>query len=118
LRFFLCLDFIQRCVEVYQVLYEQASVERNEVMLYICRMVWVELVLKKMVDWRTIKQAKNIMIPEEQDIPRGVLRFPHGGLNLLRPPIGQDAEEDDTEASEEDNDSDGTRPTRAHAMPG
>jgi hypothetical protein len=71
LRFCLCLDFTQRCVEVYQVLYGQASVERNEVMLYICRMVWVELVLKKTVDWRTIKQAKNIMIPEEQDTKEG-----------------------------------------------
>jgi hypothetical protein len=58
-------------LEVYQVLYGQASVERNEVMLYICRMVWVELVLKKTVDWRTIKQAKNIMIPEEQDTKEG-----------------------------------------------
>jgi hypothetical protein len=51
-------------------------------------MVWAELVLKKTVDWRTIKQAKNITILEEQDIPRRTLRFPHGGLNLLRPPIG------------------------------
>jgi hypothetical protein len=118
LRFCLCPDFTQRCVEVYQVLYGQARVERNEVMLYICRMVWAELVLKKTVDWCTIKQAKNIMIPEEQDIPRGVLRFLHGGLNLLRPPVGQDAEEDDTEASEEDNNSDGTRTNRAHVAPG
>jgi hypothetical protein len=55
LRFCLCPDFTQRCVEVYQVLYGQASIERNKVMLYICRMVWAELVLKKMVDWRTIK---------------------------------------------------------------
>jgi hypothetical protein len=87
-------------------------------MLYICRMDWAELVLKKRVDWLTIKQAKNITIPEEQDIPRGVLRFLHGGLNLLRPPVGQDAEEDDTEASEEDNNSDGTRTNRAHVAPG
>jgi hypothetical protein len=89
LRFYLCPDFTQQCVEVYQVLYGQASVERNEVMLYICRMVWTELVLKKTVDWCTIKQAKNITIPEEQDIPRGVLRFPHGGLNLLRPQLAR-----------------------------
>jgi hypothetical protein len=88
LRFCLCPDFTQRCVEVYQVLYKQAKIKRNDVMLYICRMVWVELVLKKTVDWRTTKQAKNITIPEEQDIPRGVLRFLHGSLNLLRPPVG------------------------------
>jgi hypothetical protein len=75
-------------------------------------------VLKKMVDWHTIKQAKNITILQEQDIPRGVLRFAHGGLNLLRPPVGQDAEEDDKEASKQDNDSDGTRPNRAHAALG
>jgi hypothetical protein len=101
-----------------QVLYGQANVEKNEVMLYICRMVWTELVLKKMVDWRTIKQAKNITMPEEQDRPRRVLMFPHSGLNLLRPPVGQDIEEDDPEASEEDNDSDGTHPTRKHQTPG
>jgi hypothetical protein len=117
LKFCLCPDFTQRCVEVYQVLYGQASVERNEVMLYICCMVWAELVLKKTVDWRTIKQAY-ISILEEQDIPRGVLRFPHGGLNLLRPPVGQDAEEDDTEAFEEDNNSDGTHTNRAHVVLG
>jgi hypothetical protein len=39
-------------------------------------------------------------------------------LNLLRPPVGQDAEEDDIEASEEDNDFDGTRTNRAHATLG
>jgi hypothetical protein len=39
-------------------------------------------------------------------------------LNLLRPPFGQDAEEDDIEAFEEDNDSDGTYPTRAQAALG
>jgi hypothetical protein len=76
LRFCLCPDFTQRCVEVYQVLYGQASIERNEVMLYICRMVWAELVLKKTMDWHTIKQAKNITIPEEQDIPRGASGSP------------------------------------------
>ena len=58
LRFCSCPDFTQRCIEVYQVLYGRANVERNEIMLYICQMVWVEVVLKKKVDWRTIKQAK------------------------------------------------------------
>ena len=87
-------------------------------MLYICYMVWAKLVLKKMVDWCTIKQAKNITILEVQDIPRRALKFPHGGLNLLRFPVGQDAKVDDTEAFEEDNDFDGIRPTGAHKAPG
>jgi hypothetical protein len=53
LRFCSCPDFTQQCIEVYQVLYGHANVERNEVVLYICRMVWAEVVLKKKVDWRT-----------------------------------------------------------------
>jgi hypothetical protein len=59
-------------------------VDRNEVVFYICRMVWAEVVLKKKVDWRTIKQAKNIMMPEEPNILTGVLRFLHEGLNLIK----------------------------------
>jgi hypothetical protein len=46
---------------------------------------------------------------EEQDIPMGVLKFPHGGLNLSKGLMGKEKEEDNTEDSEEDNDSDGTR---------
>jgi hypothetical protein len=68
------------------------------------------VVLKKKVDWRTIKQAKNIMMPKEQDIPTGLHRFPHGGLNLTKGPIGKEEDEDETKESEMDNDSDGTRP--------
>jgi hypothetical protein len=51
-------------------------------------MVWAEVVLKEKVDWNTIKQAKNITMPEEPDIPTGVLRFPHGGLNLTKVIVG------------------------------
>jgi hypothetical protein len=114
LRFYSCPDFTQRCIEVYQVLYGRANVDRNEVTFYICRMVWAEVVLKKKVDWRTIKQAKNITMLKEQDIPTGVLRFPHGGLNLIKGLMGKEEEEDDTEESEEDNDSDGTRPYKVN----
>jgi endo-1,4-beta-D-glucanase Y len=39
LRFCSCLDFIPQCIEVYQVLYGHANMERNEVVLYICQMV-------------------------------------------------------------------------------
>jgi hypothetical protein len=93
-------------------------VERNEIVFYIFRMVWAEVVLKKKVDWRTIKQAKNITMPEEQDIPMGMLGFFHGGLNLSKGPIGKVEEEDDTEESEEDNDSNGTRATKVNTTPG
>jgi hypothetical protein len=93
-------------------------VERNEVVLYVCQMVWAKVVLKKKVDLPTIKQAKNIMMPKEQDIPTEVLRFPHGGLNISKGLIGKVEEEDDTEETEEDNDSNGTRPTKVNTAPG
>jgi hypothetical protein len=69
--------------------------ERNEVVFHICQMVWAEVVLKNKADWCIIKQAKNIMMPEEKDIPTGVLRFPHGGLNLSKGPISKEEVEDD-----------------------
>jgi hypothetical protein len=50
LKFCSCPDFIQQCIEVYQVLYGRANVERNEVVFYICQMVWAKVVLKKKVD--------------------------------------------------------------------
>jgi hypothetical protein len=77
-----CLNpkFTPRCIEVYQVLYDQDIVHRNEASLTICRMVWVELKLGKLVDWTTLKAAPGIHIPTEQDIPRGVLNFPGGGF--------------------------------------
>jgi hypothetical protein len=93
-------------------------VDRNEVVLYIFRMVWAEVVLKKKVDWHTIKQAKNITIPKQPDIPTGVLKFPHGRLNLTNVIVGKEEEKDNTEESEEDNDSDGTRPNKVNTAPG
>jgi hypothetical protein len=66
------------------------------------------MVLKKKVDWRTIKQAKNIIMPKEQDIPRRMLRFPNGGLILSRGQIRKEEEENNTKKFEEDNDFDGT----------
>jgi hypothetical protein len=74
--------------------------------------------VKKKVDWCTIKQGKNITMLEEQDIPTGVLKFPYGGLNLLKGPIDNEEEDDNMEESKEDNDSDGTRPTKVNTMPG
>jgi hypothetical protein len=81
-------------------------------------MVWAEVVLKEKVDWNTIKQAKNITMPEEPDIPTGVLRFPHGGLNLTKVIVGKEEEEDNTWDFEEDNDSDGTRLHKVNTAPG
>jgi hypothetical protein len=104
-----CLDaeFKQRCIEVYQVLYNHEFVHRNEASLTICRMVWAELKLGKMVDWRTLKAAPSIYIPIEQDIPRGVLKFPGGGLSIRRTQV-EKPNEYETSDSDPDSDSDGS----------
>jgi hypothetical protein len=81
-----CRDekFKQRCIEVYQVLYNHGTMHRNEASLTICRMVWAKLKLEKVVDWKTLKAAPGIHIPTERDIPRGVLKFPERGLSIRR----------------------------------
>jgi hypothetical protein len=81
-------------------------------------MVWAKVILKKKVDWCTIKQAKIITMPEEQDIPTRVFRSLYKRLNLSKGPISQEEEEDDTEEFKEDIDSDGTRLTKMNTAPG
>ena len=76
------------------------------------------MVLKMKVDWHTIKQAKNITMLKEQDIPTGVLRFLHRGLNLSKGLLSKEEEENDTKESGEDNDFDGTRLTKVNIVPG
>jgi hypothetical protein len=36
------------------------------------------------VDWTILKAAPSIHIPTKRDIPRGVLKFPGGGLSVKR----------------------------------
>lgn len=80
--------------------------ERNEALLFICQMVWAKLVLKKVVNWHTIKHVKNTTISKIQDIPRAVFISLDGGLNPLREKFGNKEENDDLEESKEDNDFD------------
>jgi len=106
-------DFVQRCVELWQVFYRTAFVERNEVTLQIARGAYVEVVLKKEVDWTTIKESLYVQRPKVGLIPRGVLKFPEGGLGPIRSdPHNKDTVTPHTDESEEDNDSDGTRAPR------
>jgi hypothetical protein len=108
-----CLDaeFKQRCIEVYQVLYNHEFVHRNEASLTICRMVWAKLKLGKMVDWKTLKAAPGIHIPTERDIPRGVLKFPGGGLSIRRNQV-EKPEDYKTSDFDPDSDSDGSQPLK------
>jgi hypothetical protein len=78
--------------------------------------VWVELKLGKMVDWRTLKAAPGIHIPTERDIPRGVLKFPGGGLSIRRTQV-EKPDEYETSDSDPDNDSDGSQPLKLSNNP-
>ena len=108
-----CLNgaFVERCIEVYQFLYKLKHVERNEAPLFICRMVYAEVILHKVVDWTTIKFVKSITMPTERDIPRQRI-FPDGGLGRIMKVKPSDREYE-TDESEPDSDSDGTRTRRA-----
>jgi hypothetical protein len=116
LRYCLDKEFKQRCIEVYQVLYNHGTVQRNEVSLTICRMVWAELKLGKMVDWRTLKAAPGIHIPTERDISRGELKFPGGGLSIRRTQV-EKADPYETSNSSPDSDSDGSQSSKLSNNP-
>ena len=107
-----CLNgaFVDRCIEVYQFLYNQKYVERNEAPLFICRMVYAEVVLHKVVDWTTIKFVKSITMPTERDIPRR-RTFPDGGLGRALK-VKPSNREYMTDESEPDSDSDGAHGRR------
>jgi hypothetical protein len=70
-------------------------------------MVWAEMKLGKMVDWRTLKAAPGIHIPTERDISRGVLKFPRGGLSIKRTQV-EKPKDYETSDSDRDRDSDGS----------
>ena len=107
-----CLNgaFVERCIEVYQFLYKSEHVDRNEAPLFICRMVYAEVVLHKVVDWTTIKFAKRITMPTERDIPRQ-RTFPNGGLGRVLK-VKPSNREYETDESAPDSDSDGARGPR------
>jgi len=108
-----CLNgaFIERCIEVYQWLYNTPKVHRNEAPLFMCRMVYAEVILGKAVDWRTIKNAPKLTVPEVQEIPRGK-KFPEGGLGRVQTKFHNVVVVHETDESEYDPDSDGTRGER------
>jgi hypothetical protein len=63
-------EFVQRCVEVWRFLYGGKNVVSNDVTYSVLQMVYAEIILQKVVDWRTIKKTPQITKPTVQDIPR------------------------------------------------
>ena len=110
LTYCLNVDFQEHCIEVYQHLYNTAFVQRNEVSLFICRMVYAEVVLERAVDWTSIKSTPKITIPEGHHIPRE-RKFQNGGLKRTNKAYGVEKEYI-TDPSDPDSDSDGARVKR------
>lgn len=78
-------EFVQRCIEVWKFLYSGKCVAANEVPLFIAQMVYAEVILKKKVDWRTIKKSTQVTKPTEADIPRAPpSETPRYGLSPAR----------------------------------
>jgi len=62
-------------------LYKIEKVPRSEVSFGIYQILYVELQLRKTVDWRTFKTLKKVIISTNMDIPRtGPLNNPQDGL--------------------------------------
>ena len=84
LKYYPNLEFKQQYIKVYQVLYNHATMHKNEGSFTVYQMVWTELKLRKVVNWMTLKAAPNIHIPTQRDILQGVLKFPKGGVSIRR----------------------------------
>jgi hypothetical protein len=78
----------ERCIEMFQHIYEKPFLERNECPLSILRMVYAEVLLGKMVDLMTINiQSKsNMKAPLTSFFGLG-RKFLHGGLGKKMPSI-------------------------------
>ena len=108
LKFCENLNFLERCIQIYQYLFRKEKVVRNEVNYKICRMVWTEVGLQRKIDWRSYGAETGVTLPPGKNIPR-TRTYPNGGLGVLRtataPPPTYNTEE-----SSEDSDSDGANP--------
>ena len=115
LKFCKNLNFLERCIQVYQYFFRKERVVRIEVTYKLCRMVWVEVGLQRRIDWRSYRADTGVTLPPGGDIPR-TYTYPNGGLGVLRtttaPPLTYD-----TGDSSEDSDSDGTNPPLLSTSP-
>jgi hypothetical protein len=77
-------EFKERCIQVYQFLYEQPNVKSNSIILSILRMVYAEVAVLKKVDWMTMRSSSTtkMIIPVSLDIPR-VRKYLDGGLGRM-----------------------------------
>ena len=74
-------DFLERCIQVYQYLFNKEKVERNEVSYKLYRMIWSEIALEKRIDWRSYRVDARVTLPPSRDIP-STRKYPNRGLGI------------------------------------
>jgi len=79
-------DFLERCIQVHQHLYDTAFVKRNEGSLAILRMVYAEEKLHRQVDWQTMRTSSQQVLKAREgiDIPRERKYKGIGGLSKAK----------------------------------
>ena len=115
LKFCENLDFLERCIQVYQCLFRKERVVRKKVNYKLCRMVWVEVELQRRIDWHSYGADTRVTLPPGGDIPR-TRTYPNGGLGVLCTTIAPPPMYD-TKESSEDSDFDGANPPLLSTSP-
>jgi hypothetical protein len=100
--------FKERCIEMYQHIYDTPFVDRNECPLSILRMVYAEVVLGKQVDWMTIHiQPKSNMKALLQSYFPKERKFPTTSLGKTMPSKTSENEMETWTASSSDDEKTG-----------
>jgi hypothetical protein len=107
----------ERCIEMYQHIYDTPFVDRNECPLSILRMVYAEVVLGKQVDWMTIhiQPKSNMKAPLQSYFPKG-RKYPSTGLGKMMPSKTSENELDMWTASSSDDEKTGCTPAERRAI--
>jgi hypothetical protein len=109
--------FKERCIEMYQHIYDTPFVDRNECPFSILRMVYAEVVLGKQVDWMTIhiQPKSNMKAPLQSYFPKG-RKYPTTGLGKMMPSKTSENELEMWIANSSDDEKTGCTPTEWHAI--
>ena len=115
LKFCKNLDFLERCIQVYQYFFCKERVVHNEVTYKLCCMVWIEVALQRRIDWHLYGVDMGVTLLPGGDIPR-THTYPNGGLGILHTATAPPPTYDTTD-SIEDSDSDGANPPHLSTSP-
>jgi hypothetical protein len=111
-------EFRTRALQAHQYLYDIELMPRNDCPLYLARMVYAEVILKKRVDWKTVRKTPKMpRVWMHMDMPREQHpRFPFAALGPQKADAAEDVPPEESDSSP-DSDSDGKRGRRPSMTP-